>query len=426
METKIKPIDNWTDELEVSLNKSDLGTYIQKVEKDLSAEIAVDGFRKGKAPKELMQQKLDQTKVRELALARALESSLATAIAEQKLDVRKVTDLKMEENSAQALRYSVRLHIFPQVTLPKLTSVTVEQKDISVNEKEIEDTLESVRNSRAVFHDKTGAAAQGDRVEVDFQVSINGKPLEGGDSKNHPLIIGGRNFIPGFEDKLVGMHSNEEKEFTITAPDDYFQKELVGKKLDFKVKVHKIQSVELPTLNNAFIQTLGAFKDLNQLRGNIREGLYEEKKDKEQQRMRLEILDGLIKQINIKLPPAMVQEQLDIMVTNFDADLHRRGLELNMYLAHLGKTLDDLKKDWIAEAERQVKISLIIRKVAKDQKIAISADEVEQTASTMVQSLIARGEMNPSEMDIEALKTSVRDRLVNEKTLEYIEKICVK
>ncbi|MDP2648004.1 MAG: trigger factor [Candidatus Yanofskybacteria bacterium] len=424
MQTNLKPIDNWTKELHIELDRSDLLTYIKETEKEFSSEVAVDGFRKGKAPQELMNQKLDKAKVLENALAKALEGSLAKALSEQQLDVRKVTDLKMEENTAEALRYNVKLHLFPEFSLPELNSVKAVKKEVSVGDKELQETLESVRNSRATFQPKEGPAAQGDRVEVDFQVLVDGKPLEGGESKNHPLIIGGKSFIPGFEEKLIGMAGEEAREFSLTAPDDYFQKEIAGKKLDFKVTMRKVQSVELPELNDAFAKTLGSFENLEQLKTNVKEGLLQEKKDKERQKMRLEILDALIGKSKIELPLAMVQEQIDTMVANFDADLHRRNLELNMYLAHLSKSIEDLRKEWQPEAERQLKIGLVIRKVAKEQNIQVLEEEVDKTAAEMLQSFIARGELNPNEMDPEALKASVRDRLINERTLEYIEKEC--
>ncbi|MBX4211689.1 MAG: trigger factor, partial [Candidatus Yanofskybacteria bacterium] len=328
-------------------------------------------------------------------------------------------------NTAEKLQYTVKLHLYPTFTLPELEQFKVAKKEVQVEDSEINETLETVRNSRATFQDKEGTAEQGDRVEVDFNINVEGKPLEGGESKNHPLIIGGKSFIPGFEDQLVGMKKDEEKQFLLQAPKEYFHKDVAGKELDVKVKLNKVQSVTLPIIDDAFVKSLGSFTDLEQLKSSIREGIKQEKNSKEQQRVRLEVLDAIIKKADIEVPGELVKDQLDTMVANFDADLHRRGLELNMYLAHLGKTEEDMRKEWKPEAERQVKIVLILHKIARDHNITATNEEVDQAASELVQALVGRGEASLQEIDIDGVRRNIRDRLMNDKTLEFLEKTCI-
>jgi len=421
----LKSLDSWTKELSVELGTEELKTYIAQTEQDFAGQITVDGFRKGKVPLDTAKTRLDQKQVLEQALSRALELSLSQAITEQDLDVYKVTDLAIQKNTAEALKYNIKLHVYPTFTLPDLKEIKVAHKDVVVENKEVEETLETVRNSRASFHDKDTIAAQGDRVEVDFDITVDNKPLEGGQSKNHPLIIGGKSFIPGFEDQLVGMNKNEEKQFTLQAPNEYFHKDVAGKKLDIKVKLNKIQSVSLPTLDDDFAKSIGSFKDVAELKNNIRDGLNQEKKSKEQQRARLEVLDAVIKKTNIEISPELEKDQLNTMIANFDTDLHRRGLELNMYLAQLGKTEEDLRKEWKIEAQRQVKLILALHKIAREHNITVMPEEVDQASGELIQTLVGRGEASLEQIDMNAVRRNVQDRLLNDKTLEFIERTCI-
>lgn len=424
METHIKKIEEGRVELTVELGRDELKGYIDRVQKEALANVQIDGFRKGKVPEHLGKDQLDASKVLQAALEEALEKSLAGAIEQEHLDVFKVSDLAIKENSAEKLQYTVAVTLFPNITLPDLAQFKVTRKTFEVDDKEITETLDVIRNSRSTFAPKQTAAETGDRVEVDFDVVMDGKPIEGGASKNHPLIIGGKNFIPGFEDQLAGMKNGEEKSFSLTAPADYYQKDLAGKKLDFKVTMKTVQSVLKPELNDEFAKTLGKFENVDQLKGGVREGIYEEKRQKEKQRVRLEVLDKIIAATEIKLPEAFIEEQLNAMLVNFEHDLTERGMEIGMYLAHIGKTQDDLRKEWRTEAERQAKIAFIIHRIARDKGIAVTDEEVNAALNQSVQALIARGQVDPSQLNLDKARQSIIDQLRNEKTLDFIEGVC--
>jgi trigger factor len=426
METHVQKIEEGKIELSVHLNREELQRYVDRIEREALSELEVDGFRKGKVPQDMGRKQLDAQKVLQAALQDAMEKSLSEAIEKENLDVYRAADLTIKENSADSLKYTVQVILFPKAELPELVQFTAKRRDTSVTDTEIDETIEVLRGSRSSFTDKATAAVSGDRVEVDFQVKLDGKLIEGGDSKNHPLIIGGKGFIPGFEDQLIGMKPEDKKEFSLTAPEDYYHKEIAGKKLDFDVTMKKVQSVEKPEINDAFAQQLGKFTNLDQLRGGIREGISEEKRVKEQQRVRLEILDQIIEKMEIKLPEAFVEDQLDTLLVNFERDLAERGMELGMYLAQMGKTRDDLKKEWRPEAERQAKISFVIHKVAQEKGLVASPEEVTMTLTQQIQALAARGAVDPSQIDLASARRAISDQLTNEKALQFIEGICVK
>lgn len=424
MNHTLKKIDQNQTELTVELIKEDLKTYIDKTESEFGRDLQVDGFRKGKVPKDLLKKNLDAKQVLEASLDLAMKDSMAKVIDEEKLDVLDASKLEIKENTADKLVYKVVLTIFPEVKVQDFSKFKVATRTVQVEQKDIDETLETIRSTRSILHDKEGVVENGNRVEVDFEVRHNGQILEGGISKNHPLIIGGKNFIPGFEDNLVGMKKDEEKTFSLVAPKDYYIKKIAGEKLDFTVRVSSIKSVELPKIDDAFVKGLGNFQDLSQLVDNIRNGIAEEKKLKEKQRVRLEIINYIVKNSSIAIPEIFVNQQLDSMIGNLDRDLHSNGMELGLYLAQMGKTQDDLRKEWREEAEKQVKIVMILHKIARDNKISASHEEVDEALSTAVQSMVMKGEVDKTNLDLERLRESITSRITNEKVFEFLESTC--
>src|SRR3989338_8034442 len=425
MNHTLKKIDKNQRELIVELARDDLKTYIDRTESELGKDLHLDGFRNGKVPKDLLKKNLDTKQVLEVALDLAMKDSLAKTIDKEGLDVLNVYKLEIKENNPDKLVYKVILTLFPEIKIQDFSKFKVARRDVNVEQKDVDDTLETIKASRRVLRDKDGAIQNGDKVEIDFEVRNNGQILEGGISKNHPLIIGGKNFIPGFEDNLLGMNKGEEKTFSLIAPKDYYVKKIAGQKLDFTVRINNIKLVELPKVDDEFAKSLGNFQNLNQLTENVKNGITEEKKLKEKQRVRLEIINHIIKNSSIVIPEILINQQLDSMVGNLDRDLHANGMELGLYLAQMGKTQDELKKEWRNEAERQVKTVMILHKVAKDNNISASPEEVDEALSTTVQSMVMRGEVDKASLDMENMRNSISSRIINERVLDFLEKTCL-
>ncbi|MEK7603792.1 MAG: trigger factor [Patescibacteria group bacterium] len=426
MQSNFKKLNNSQVKTTIELGKEDLQKYINKAEDIMGGGLEIKGFRKGKAPKEILSKHLDKEKVRALALEIALEASLSDVIKVNGFDVMNMSQLSVENNDSVQLKYSIILDLFPEIELADLDKIKVKRQDVKVEEKEVEDALETIKNSRASFIDKKNnePAEEGDRVEVDFEVKTDGRIIEGGVSKNHPIIIGGKGFIPGFEDYLAGMKKGDEKSFSLTAPEDYSYKEIAGKKLDFVVKMNDIKKVVRPEANDDFARSLGRFADFTELKESVKENLTQGKKMEKNQKLRLEILDNIINLSKIEVPDSLLNKQLETMISDFDNTLHEKGLELGLYLSRIGKTQEELKKDWTKDAEKQVKIFLVLRRLAKDLKIEASQGEVEEMAGQAMQSAMANGETMPADIDPAKLKESIESRIVNEKTLEYIESHC--
>lgn len=426
MNSSLKKIGSNKYELTVDLGREELSSYIKKAEKAITDEVRIDGFRKGKAPKDIIRKEVGDQYILEQALDIAVQDSLAKTLNEKKLEVLEVSGLNVKENSASKLMYSIQVVTFPDIELPKISDIRVKDREVSVGQKELADALDFLRKSRAKLVVKDGAVEKGDRVEIDFEVTSDGLPVEDGVSKNHPLIIGDNQFIPGFEDQLVGMKKNESKTFSLNASVDYFHKSVAGKKLDFSVRIVTVQSVDKQNLDDDFAKSLGRFQKLEELEDNIRNGILEEKKVKEKQRLRLEILARIFEKSKIELPAEMVDVKVNEMITGFDNELHAKGMELSFYLAHLGKNENDLRKDWRPEAERQVGYALLLRKIAKVNNLSPSKEEIEEEANRVAQTMVMRGQVNSENLNLETLKEAIEGDLTNEKVFKILEDSCIR
>lgn len=424
MESTLVKIDKNVSELTVELGKDELKKYVDLAEKDLTSHAKIDGFRKGKAPKDLVKKQVGEKEVLETALDLALRSSLSRVIDEKELEVLRAEKLEIQENTPEKLIYKVKLVLFPLIKLGDLDKIKVQKKEVEVSEEEVTETLKTIQNSRSKFEDIETELKDGDRAEVDFEVKKEGVIIEGGSSKNHPVIIGSKNFIPGFEETLIGMKKGEEKTFSLDAPKDYFAKNLAGHKLDFYVKIINTQKIVRPELNDEFAKSLGNFTVLEDLKKNLKEGIAEEKKVKEQQRARIEVLNKIIESSEIEVPDDFVASKLDEMIMSFDNDLHQKGMELAFYLAHVGKTQEDLKKDWRKDAEKQVKYNLIIQKIAKEKDIQAKQEEIDAIMAQRVQMLSLYGK-KIEDFDANALKENVSSEITTEKSLEYLDRHCI-
>ncbi|MEK9158012.1 MAG: trigger factor [Patescibacteria group bacterium] len=412
-------------EMTVELGREDLVEYIRSAEDALGQDLVVDGFRPGKAPRETIRKQVGEAKILETALQAAVQRSLGQVITENKLDVIEASEISVKENSAEKLIYTVKLQLFPEVKLPILASIKIKRREVEISEDEVNKALETVKASRAILVDKPEPAEKGDSLEVDFEVKDGGVLIEGGESKNHPVVIGKDNFIPGFEDQLVGMIKDQHKDFSLVAPADFANKAIAGKKLDFSVTVKDVKRVTLPELSDEFAKSLGKFENLDQLMLNVRDGLTEEKKDKENQRVRLEIMNAIIDQAKCKVSPDMIEDQLTTMIQNFDQDLHRHDMELGLYLSKINKTQEDIKKEWRPEAERQVKMALVLHTLAKENKIEVTPEETDEALEELVQATMLRDGGASPNIDMNRMRSAIQSRLLNEKTFSFLEKACV-
>lgn len=421
-----KKIDDLRLELTVDLNGDDLKKYINEVEKQLADNLILEGFRPGKAPHDLVRKHFGAEKISQEALSLAVQSSLADVLENEKFEILSYptgADFKIQENNSAKLIYHVVLTVFPEIKLGKYIGLDIKKKLVSVSESEIQDFLHNLQELRTQRQDTHHPAQLGDRVEVDFLITLEDKEIEAGKSENHPLILGKDSFISGFEEQIIGMKENEKKRFSLKVPADYYQKNISGKEIDIDLTLKKVENLSVPKLDSDFAKSVGHFNSLEDLEKNIKQGLVLEKEAKEKERIRLDILNKIVAESHFIAPPVLVEKHLDALIQEFDNELHQKGMELGLYLAHIKKTQEDLRKDWGEKAESRVKMSLVARAIAKNENINISDNEIAGELAVLADNYTKKGMIEElKNIDPEAIKLKIQDLLLNEKVFEFLEK----
>ncbi len=416
----LKKIDSSKLELTVEIGKEELLEFINETEKGFANELRMEGFRKGKVPRDMMRGQIGEDKIRQESLQMAIESSLSEVLSKEKLDLITQENFSIKENTPEKLLYTVTLVVYPDVKLGEYKGLTLEKGIVEISKEEVAKVLDEVAKSRTVFNVVERPAELGDKVEVDFTIKQDGTVIEGGQSENHPVVLGENKFVVGFEAAVVGMKSGEDKTFNLSIPADYFQKSIAGKQLECHVILKKVEQSTAPVLDDDFAKSLGRFASLSDLEANVQQGLLLEKENKEKERMRLKMVELVAEKSECEIPELLIQQRLESMVSSFDEELHSMGMELGPYLAHIKKTQDDLTKEWRPQALKQVKASLILRAIAKQEQIRVTDEELEEELQIVLQGYTnKKGDIKT--LDIPTIKNKIHNLLLNEKVFQLLE-----
>lgn len=410
-------------QIEVEIPPPEWERNLDRAAQELSKDLTIQGFRPGKAPRELVEEKIGNQKIYEEAGRMAIQETYVKIIIEKNLEVigsPKIEILKLAPENP--LIYRATAAVLPEIKLGPYEKISqkIKNQKVNVDEKEIEDALKWLQNSRAKLVTVKRPAQKDDRVEIDFKSKIAGIPIEDGESRNHPFILGKGKFMPGFEDQLAGMKENEEKLFSLTAPKDFHQKNLAGKKIDFEVKMNLVQERELSELNDDFAKNLGNFNDLASLKKSIGEGLLKEKGIKEKDRWRIETIEKIAADSSMEIPDILIEKEKDKMLQELKNSLENMGLDFKHYLEHLKKTEEDLRKDWQNQAERRVRIALTLRKIAEEEKIEASVEEIKNKANEILKQY-PDAETAKKQIDRNHLKEYAESIIKNEKVFQLLE-----
>ena len=423
MQYNIKKLPKSQVELSASLSTEEFGGLKESALLEYAKEAEIEGFRKGKAPVALVKERIGEERISGRAAEAAVKKYYREIAEKEKLDVIGHPDAAITKSDS-LLEFTVTVSLFPIATLPDYRAIAKktmkERKSVSVEKKEIDESVRWLQESRAATITVPGGAAKGDRVEIDFTVKNNGVVIEGGKSENHPLIVGSGKFVPGFEDMLIGMKASEAKSFSLTMPEGYAN-DLGGKSLDFSVAMRLVQERHLPEVTDDFARGLGKFESVGELEKNIERGLMQEKEEKERQRLDMAIADEIAKCATVDVPDVLIDSELEKMTHEFEGNIQRMGMELEKYLAHIKKTIDDMKKEWRPDAERRVRIALSLRKIADAEHIEPSDEEVEEHANKNLDIFRAEGH-DIQKIDKRALADYSRSIVRNQKVFEFLEK----
>ncbi|MEK7520319.1 MAG: trigger factor [Patescibacteria group bacterium] len=370
---------------DVTVPYDEVATGLHAAAAALSARNPIKGFRAGKVPYDVLKQHIGAARIFEEAAYAVIEKKYR-AIVEAN-DLRTVGQPKIEITKladGNPLSFRMTVAVIPDITLPDYRTIAAEvhkeRQPAVVSDADLADTLSWIRKSRRKEALVARPAAQGDMVLTDFEIRSGGVKIEGGDSKNHPVILGERRFMNGFEDALIGATAGDERSFSLTAPEDYQNKGLRGRPLDFSVTVRGVYELELPPLDDAFAQSLGKFENLAALTENIRTGLRAEKKKESDEAARKTLSERIALTVGVDIPDMLVDQEVEKMMRELVQSVEGQGLTFTDYCVHIKKTSDDLAKDFRPQAEVRVKIALALAAIARTEGIAAGDDEVKERA----------------------------------------------
>ncbi|MGP1370791.1 MAG: trigger factor [Eggerthia catenaformis] len=383
MKTVVNKLENSMVEVKVTFEEKEWKEAQDKALNKLAATANLDGFRKGHAPKALIKARVGSKNIQNEAVDVILQESYSKIFLDNKVEPVGQPTAAVDKMTADVLEMTFKAPVAPEITLGEYKGLNVKKKQVRVSSKEVDERVENYRNEFAelvIKGEKDAIAENGDTVTIDFEGFKDGAPFEGGKSENYPLELGSGSFIPGFEEQVVGMKADEEKEINVTFPENYQAKDLAGAAVVFKVKVHEIKSKVLPEADDELAKDVNieGVETLEDLKKHIKEEIKGQKEREAEDKFSEDIVDALIEKNPFEVPEAMIENEVQNIVSEINSNLKRQGLTLEMYQQMMGQTMDDLKESVKDQAEKRVKYQMIISEIVKAEDIQVSDEEVEK------------------------------------------------
>ena len=405
--------------LEITIEAEKFDNAMKKVYFQNAKYFNIPGFRKGKAPMNIVEKYYGAQIFYEDAFNEVATEAYDEALEANKIDAvsRPVVDIKQMEKGKDVI-FTAVVQTKPEVELGKYKGIEIPKVEYKVEEKDIEHELGHMQehNSRLITVDDR-ALENGDIATIDFEGFVDGVAFDGGKAEGHELEIGSGSFIPGFEDQLVGMKIDEEREIKVTFPKEYFSKDLAGKEAMFKVKLHEIKRKELPELDDEFAKDVSEFDTLAELKASIKEKI--EKNNEQRQKYETEDLaiKAVCEDVKVDIPSGMVEFEVENMMKDFEQRLSYQGLNLDQYLKMIGKTEEEMKKEYEPQAIEAIKSRLVLEAIIKAEKIEASEDEIKAKLEEMAKNY---GKKVEEISENENLKRYLKEGIESEKALEFI------
>ena len=422
MSVKVEKTENKNEvKLTFNIEAEKFEEAMKKVYAKTAKYFNIPGFRKGKAPMQLVERQYGSAIFYEDAFNELVPDIYDEAIKENKIEAvsRPNIDIVQMEKGKELI-FTATVETKPEVELGKYKGIEIKKIEYTTSDKDIEHELGHMaeRNSRLVSVEDR-PVEKGDITTIDFVGSIDGVEFEGGKAENHELEIGSNTFIPGFEDQIIGMKIDEEKDIKVKFPDDYFSKDLAGKDAVFKVTLHEIKKKELPKMDDEFAKDVSEFDTLDELKNSIKEKLDVENENKAKFETEEEAIKVVCDNTKIDIPNGMIEMEIDNMVKDLETRLSYQGLRLNQYLQIMNKNEEDMRSELKEQAEKNVKTRLILEAIVKAEKIETTPDEITEKIKEMSKQY---GRKEEELLENENLKEYISENLKTEKAIEFIVK----
>ncbi len=367
-----------TVELVIEVGAEEFEAAVQKVYLKQRGKIAIPGFRKGHAPRKIIEAMYGTGVFYEDAINDVYPGAYAQAVEQEKLDAVAWPSVEVVSVGKEGLTFKAVVTVRPEVKLGQYKDLTAEKPAVTVADEDIEDELKPYINraTRMVTVDRP--AGNGDTVVIDFEGFMDGKPFDGGKGENHSLELGSNSFIPGFEDQLVGAKAGDEKDVNVSFPEDYHARELAGKPALFKVKVHEVKEKQLPTLDDEFAKDVSEFDTLDAFKKDLADKLTKRREEQAERTFQAAVMEQVMNNMEVDIPDAMVEFEADNMVNDMAQRIQSQGIPFDQYLSMMGMNMNMMHEQAKAAAMERVRRDLALGAVVDAEQIAISDEEVEE------------------------------------------------
>ncbi len=393
----------------------------KKAFNDFKKNVSIKGFRTGKVPEALLKKQISKEAIYDRAVEGVANEALVEAIKEHNLELVARPTLDYKDASDESVTLVINCVVSPEVTLGEYKGLDIHKDEVNVTDEDVEAELSKVQDRFAdwVLREEGQPAEDGDQVTIDFVGKKDGEPFEGGSGENYPLELGSNTFIPGFEEQLVGVKTDDVKDVTVTFPEDYQAADLAGKEAVFTVTVHDIKYKDRPEVNDELIAQLkrDGVETVEKFKEVTKEDLTKERERAADEKFTNDLMEAISDNATVEIPAVMIENEVDNLYRDFTNRMQQSGFTAEQYFAATGQTEADLKATMRPDAQRRVKGSLVLDAVIKAENIAISDEDVEKEYTEM---------STLYNMDVEQIKKllpaeNIKDDLAQQKALELIK-----
>ncbi len=410
-------------ELVVEVDGKTFTDAVNSVYRKEVKKISIPGFRKGKAPKAIIEKMYGEGVFYDDAIENIYPTALADAVEEAKLDVVAVDNVSVEEVGKDGLTFKAVVVVKPEVEISDYEGIQVTPKSTEVTEELVNEEIDKQRdkNSRLVTVEDR-PAQNGDITVIDFEGFVDGEAFEGGKAENFNLTLGSGQFIPGFEEQIVGKNTGDEFTIKVTFPEEYQVDELAGKESEFKIKLHEIKAKELPELDNDFVMDVSDKETVEEYKAQVADELAEKLQKESDADVENQLIAKLCELLKGEIPEAMYDNKVNDMMREFDMRLRSQGLDMNTYLQYMGMDAEAVKNSYKPEAEKRVKLRLALEKIAQQQGFTdVSDEDLEAEYSRLADTY---------KMDIDKVKAAIaadelKKDIAVEKAMDFVKESAI-
>jgi len=415
MTAKLEKIENSEAYIEIEVSAEQVEEGLQYAYRKVIKQVAIPGFRKGKAPRELLELQFGKEVLFQDALEYIVPEAYEKALEE--LNIKPIAQPEFDINdpeSGQPFKFKARVPVKPEVKLGEIEGIEVEIPDFQVKEEDVIQRLEDMRRHYAQVEEKIEEpAAMGDKLNIDFEGFIDGEAFAGGKGEDYSLELGSNTFIPGFEEQLVGLKAGESKDVLVTFPESYHAEDLAGKEAVFQVSVKRIETTEARELNDEFAQEVSQFNTIDELCQDIRKNLEDMAASRRKESIKTELMEKALEKCDIPVPDAVINMQVERMLQDFEQRITYQGLTLEQYFQFTNSNREDFSQKIWPEAEKSVKGDFMLEKLAEEKGMEVSEEELNEHIMKLA---------NNFGMEVDKIKEELGDAIENIRTGLKIDK----